>query len=116
MRNVPEEVPNIFLTLGFTDITEYTECQAFCPVILIGSLPPPHPQCCGSGSGIGCLLTPVSGIRDPVWAKCQDPDPGSRINNQDHISLETIFLGKILKFFDADLGSGIRNGDNSDPG
>jgi hypothetical protein len=44
-------------------------------------------------------LTPRSGIRD---AKNQDPDPGSRMNNPDHISesLETIFGVKILKFFD----------------
>jgi hypothetical protein len=50
------------------------------------------------------------------------------MNNPDHISesLETIFLVKILKFFDADVdqgsgnlfypGSGIREGKNSDPG
>jgi hypothetical protein len=45
------------------------------------------------------------------------------MNNPDHISgsLETIFWVKILKFFDADLGSGmekirIRDGKNSDPG
>jgi hypothetical protein len=50
----------------------------------------------------------------------------SEMNNRDHIShisesLETIFLVKMLKFFDADLGSGIeitriRDGKNSDPG
>jgi hypothetical protein len=41
---------------------------------------------------------------------------GSGMNNPDHIfkSLETIFLVKILKFFDAE--SGIRDGRNSDPG
>ncbi len=36
-------------------------------------------QCCGSGSG----------IRDPRetgWVKSQEPDPGSGMNNQDHIS------------------------------
>ncbi len=45
------------------------------------------------------------------------------MNNPDHISvsLETIFLVKLLKFFDADPGSGmdkirIRYGKNSDPG
>jgi hypothetical protein len=39
------------------------------------------------------------------------------MNNPDHISesLETIFWVKILKFFDADPGSGIRNGKNSNP-
>jgi hypothetical protein len=43
---------------------------------------------------------------------------GSGMNNPDHISesLETIVWVKILKFFDADLGSGIRDGKNSDPG
>jgi hypothetical protein len=44
-------------------------------------------QCCGSGSGIGCFLTPGSGIRNRFF-----PDPGS----QDHIfkSFLTIFLVK----------------------
>jgi hypothetical protein len=45
------------------------------------------------------------------------------MNNPDHISerIETIFLVKILKFFDADPagifypGAGIRDGKNSDP-
>jgi hypothetical protein len=47
--------------------------------------------------------------------KHQDQDPGSGINNPDHISesLETIFWAKILKFFYADPGSGMKN---SDPG
>ena len=50
----------------------------------------------------------------------QHPDPGSGMNNPDHIfkSLETFFgfFGvKILKFFDEDPGSGIRDGDSSDP-
>jgi hypothetical protein len=61
-----------------------------------------------SGSGSG------SGIRDP------DSDPGSGMNNPNHISesLETIFWVKILKFFYADpgwkkFGSGV--GKNSDP-
>jgi hypothetical protein len=36
---------------------------------------------------------------------------GSGMNNPDHISesLETIFWVKTLKFFDADLGSGIQD-------
>jgi hypothetical protein len=40
------------------------------------------------------------------------------MNNPEHISesLETIFWVKILKFFDADPGSGVRDGKNSDPG
>jgi hypothetical protein len=48
---------------------------------------------------------------------------GSGMNNLVHISesLETIFWVKILKLFDADpgwknLGSGIRDGKNSDSG
>jgi hypothetical protein len=38
-----------------------------------------------------------------------DPGSGSGMNNLDHISesLETIFWVKILKFFDADPGSGM---------
>jgi hypothetical protein len=52
-------------------------------------------QCCGSGSGIGCFLTPGSGIRNRFF-----PDPGSQISDpgsQDHIfkSFLTIFLVKI---------------------
>jgi hypothetical protein len=48
---------------------------------------------------------------------------GSGMNHPDHISksLETIFWLKILQFFDADPGSGIkkiwiRDKKNSDPG
>jgi hypothetical protein len=43
---------------------------------------------------------------------------GSGMNNPDHISenLETIFWAAILKFFDSDPGTGIRDGKNSDPG
>ncbi len=45
--------------------------------------------------------------------KSKDPDPGSWMNNLDHISqsLETIVLVKIHKLFDADPGW-----KNSDPG
>jgi hypothetical protein len=48
---------------------------------------------------------------DPGWIKNQDPE--SWINNPDHISesLETIFWVKILKFFDAETGSGINFSD-----
>ena len=52
----------------------------------------------------------------------QHPDPGSGMNNPDNIFLELrnhffAFFGvKILKFFDEDPGSGIRDGDSSDPG
>jgi hypothetical protein len=73
-------------------------------------------QCCGSGSGIRCLLTPGSGISKKLGS-------GSGMNNPDHISesLETIFWVKVLKFFDADPGSGtekirIQDRKNSDPG
>ncbi len=41
-------------------------------------------QCCGPGSRIRCLFGPW--IRDPGWVKSQDPDPGSGMNNPDHIS------------------------------
>jgi hypothetical protein len=50
-------------------------------------------------------------IRDPGWVQTQNPDPrsGSGMNNPDHNSerLKTIFWVKILKFFDADPGSGM---------
>jgi hypothetical protein len=76
-------------------------------------------QCCGSGSRIVWLFDPW--IQDPGWVESQHPDPRSRMNNPDHIfwSLETIFCFfwvKILKLFDEDPGSGIRDGDSSDPG
>jgi hypothetical protein len=59
-----------------------------------GSVADPDP-----GSGIGCFLTPGSGIRNRFF-----PDPGSRISDpgsQDHIfkSFLTIFLVK--KFFNS---------------
>jgi hypothetical protein len=40
------------------------------------------------------------------------------MKNLDHIfqELRNNFCVKILDFFDADLGSGIRDGKNSDPG
>jgi hypothetical protein len=61
-------------------------------------------QSCGSGSGIVCLFDPWT--MDPGWEKINNPDPGSGMNNQDHI-----------KFFDEDLvwrqfGSGIGNEKN----
>ncbi len=34
--------------------------------------------------GIRCLFDPW--ILDPGWVKSQDPDPGSGMNNPDHIS------------------------------
>jgi hypothetical protein len=75
-------------------------------------------QCCVSGSRIRCLFGPS--IRDLGWVKNQDLDPGSWMNNPDHISerLETIFVRVIIlkKFFDADLGSEMeKNSDSSTP-
>jgi hypothetical protein len=40
-------------------------------------------QCCGSGSGIRCLFDPW--IWDPGWVESQHPNPGSGMNNPDHI-------------------------------
>jgi hypothetical protein len=64
-------------------------------------------QCYGSEYGIRCLFDPW--IRDPAWVLSQVPDPGSGMNNPDNISesLETVFLWFLLKFFDADPGSGL---------
>jgi hypothetical protein len=71
-------------------------------------------------------LIVLARVADPGWVKSKEPDAGSGINNPDHISysLETIIFGvKLLKFFDADLGSGmekfesgIRDRKKSDPG
>ncbi len=64
------------------------------------------------GSGMGKNLDP-------------DPESGSGMNNPDHISesLETLFWVKLLKFFDAGQGSGMKEirirdpaWKNSDPG
>ena len=54
--------------------------------------------------------------------KSQHPDPGSGMNNPDHIFLELrnhffAFFGvKILKFFDEDPGSGMETVRIRDPG
>jgi hypothetical protein len=72
------------------------------------------------GYGIVCFFGPW--IRDPGWVESQHPDPGSGMNNPDHIfyCLETIFfvfLGvKILKFFYEDPGSGMEKSRIRDPG
>jgi hypothetical protein len=81
-------------------------------------------QCCGSGSGIGCLFDPW--IRDPGWEKVsiriRDEQSGLYfLELRNHFFA---FLGvKIFKFFDEDPGSGmekfgfgIRDGKKSDPG
>jgi hypothetical protein len=49
----------------------YTHCVA-------NSVADPDP-----GLGIGCHFDPW--IRDPGWEKVQHPDPGSGMNNPDHI-------------------------------
>jgi hypothetical protein len=58
-------------------------------------------QFSGSGSGIRCIFDP--GIRDG-----KKSGSGSGMSNPDHISgsLKNNFLVKILKFFNADPGSG----------
>ncbi len=74
-------------------------------------------QCCGSGSGIGCLFDPW--IRNPGWEKVsiriQDEQPGSYfLELRNHFFA---FLGvKILKFFDEDPGSGMETVRIRDPG
>jgi hypothetical protein len=58
--------------------------------------------------------------RTGLFSSAADPDPGSGSgrNNPDNISegLETIFRVKILKFFDADPGSGMKRIRIWDPG
>ncbi len=69
--------------------------------------------------GLGAFLTPVSGIRDgrksASGSGIRDEQPGSyflELRNQFFA-----FLGvKILKFFDEDPGTGVRDGDSLDPG
>jgi hypothetical protein len=48
------------------------------PVPVLPSVADPDP-----GSGIRCLFDPW--IRDPGWVESQHPDPGSGMNNPDHI-------------------------------
>jgi hypothetical protein len=72
-------------------------------------------QCCGSGSGIGCLFDPGSGIRDArksaSGSGIRDEQPGSYFSElRNHFF---VFFGvKIIKFFDEGrlFGSGIRDG------
>jgi hypothetical protein len=62
--------------------------------------------------------------RDPGWVESQDPDPGSRIRDEQPGSYFPelrnhffVFLGvTILKFFDADPGSGMETVRIRDPG
>jgi hypothetical protein len=81
-------------------------------------------QCCGSGSGIRDWVLFDPWIRDPGWEKVsiRIRDPGSGMNNPDHIFLELrnhfyAFFGvKKLKFFDEDPGSGMETVRIRDPG
>jgi len=79
-------------------------------------------QCCGSGSGIGCLFDPwiLDGRKSVSGSGIRDEQPGSYF-----LELRNHFFAfwgvKILKFFDEDpgwrqFGSGIRDGKKSDPG
>jgi hypothetical protein len=54
----------------------------------------------------------LSSVADPGSGSGMGKKSGSGMNNPDHISesLKTIFWVNILKFFDADPGSEIRNG------
>jgi hypothetical protein len=69
------------------------------------------------GSGIGCLFDP--GIRDgrqsASGSGIRDEQPGSYFLELRNHSF-AFFGVKILKFFDENPGSGIRDGDSSDPG
>ncbi len=82
----------------------------------LGSGAHSHDQC--ADPGLGAFLTPGSGM-----GESQHPDPGSEMNNPDHIflSLETIFLLFLeLNYLNSlrwrQFGSGIRDGKKSDPG
>jgi hypothetical protein len=70
-------------------------------------------------SGIRCLFDPW--IRDPGWVESQHPYLRSGIRDEQlgsyFLELRHHFFGvKILKFFDADLGSGTETGRIWDPG
>ncbi len=63
----------------------------------------------------GAFLTPGSGIQDPGWVKNRNPDPGWTLGSYFR-ELKNIFQLKILKFFDADPGSGMEKIRIRDPG
>jgi hypothetical protein len=72
---------------------------------------------------LGCVADPVPfWPLDPGWVKNQDPNPGWTTRKSYIPELRNKnFWVKILKFFDADPGSGmekirIRDGKNPDPG
>jgi hypothetical protein len=68
-------------------------------------------QCCGSG--IRCLFDPW--IWDPGWVKSQDPDPGSRIRDEQPGSYFLADPGSGIRGWKK-FGFGIRDGKKSDPG
>jgi hypothetical protein len=110
------DVVAAFLNFLFVEILDHSHLLLN-PPRTVGAVT--RKQCCGSGSGIRCLFDPW--IRG--WVKKSGSESGSRIRDEqprimDHVSenLETIVWVKILKFFDADPGSGNRCGKNSDPG
>ncbi len=83
--------------------------------IQAGSIEPsamPFYQCCGSG--IWCLFDPW--IRDPGWVKKSGSGSGIRDEQPWSYFLELRNHFFVLKYFDADPGSEIQNGNNSDPG
>jgi hypothetical protein len=101
--------------LGAGDPKIYDACRSGSRTLLFSVADP--------GSGIGCLLTPGSGIWDPGsgMGESHHPDPGSGMNNPDYIFYFLkpffAFLGvKILKFFDEDPGSGMETVRIRDPG
>ncbi len=70
----------------------------------------PSPSVADPDPRSGAFLTPGSGMVKKSGSGC-------RMNNPNHISesLETIFWIKILKFFDADPGSGMEKIGIRDP-
>jgi hypothetical protein len=82
-------------------------------------------QCCGSGSGIGCLFD--TWIRDPGWEKVsiriRDEQPGSyflELRNQFFCFFGGLkYINSFMRIRDPgwrQFGSGIRDGKKSDPG
>jgi hypothetical protein len=72
-----------------------------------GSVADPDPR-----SGIRAFLT----HRDPRWVKNQDPDPGGATRIIFPRACKPFLWVKILKFFDADPGSGMEHIRIRDPG
>ncbi len=81
----------------------------------------PGNHCCGSGSGIRCLLDPWIRDSDPWSGMGKKSGSGSEMNNPDHISesLKNYFLGlKYLKYlmWIRDRKKRIQDGKKSDTG